>query len=140
MEISARSCSSAKTRSSSARAMPIGSVVVDDLAEHAGRAQPGQHGQVDGGLGVPGPAQHAAVPGAQRDDVPGPGEVGRRRSPASASSRMVCARSAAEMPVVTPSRASTVTVYAVPRRSWLPRNIGGRSSRSASASVSGTQM
>ena len=50
---------------------------------------------------------------------------------------MVCARSAAEMPVVTPSRASTVTVYAVPRRSWLTRNIGGRSSRSASASVSG---
>jgi hypothetical protein len=58
----------------------------------------------------------------------------------SASSRIVCARSAAEMPVVTPSRASTVTVYAVPRRSWLVWYIGGRSSRSASASVSGAQM
>ena len=36
--------------------------------------------------------------------------------------------------------AYTVTVYAVPRRSWLTRNIGGRSSRSASASVTATQM
>ena len=52
---------------------------------------------------------------------------------------MVCARSAAEMPVLIPSRASTVTVYAVPRRSWLVWCIGGRSSRSHSLSVSGTQ-
>ena len=36
--------------------------------------------------------------------------------------------------------AYTVTVYAVPRRSWLTRNMGGRSSRSASFSVTGTQM
>ena len=56
------------------------------------------------------------------------------------SSRIVCARSAAEMPVLIPSRASTVTVYAVPRRSWLVWNIGGRSRRSASSSVTGTQM
>ena len=39
--------------------------------------------------------------------------------PGSASNRIVYARSAAEMPVLTFSRASTVTVYAVPRRSWL---------------------
>ena len=45
-----------------------------------------------------------------------------------------------EMPVDTPSRASTVTAYAVPRRSWLVWYIGGRSSRSQSAAVSGTQM
>ena len=58
----------------------------------------------------------------------------------SASSRMVWVRSAAEMPVLTPARASTVTVYAVPRRSWLVWYIGGSSNRSASASVSGAQM
>ena len=53
---------------------------------------------------------------------------------------IVVARSLAEIPVEMPSRASTVTVYAVPCRSWLTRNIGGRSSRSASASVTATQM
>jgi hypothetical protein len=58
----------------------------------------------------------------------------------SASTRIVRARSAAEMPVLTHSRASTVTAYAVPRLSWLVWYIGGRSSRSASASVIGTQM
>ena len=41
---------------------------------------------------------------------------------------MVCARSAAEMPVVTPSRASTDTVKAVCRRASLWLVIGGRSS------------
>ena len=114
-------------------------VVVDELAEHAGRAQPGQPGQVDGRLGVPGPAQHPALAGAQRHHVPRPGEVAGTVD-GSASSRIVCARSAAEMPVATPSRASTETVYAVPRRSWLVWYIGGSSSRSQSASVSGTQM
>ena len=90
--------------------MPVGSFSLTISHSVAGRAQAGQHGEVDGGLGVAGPAQHAAVLGPQRHDVPGAGEVGRRRSSASASSRMVCARSEAEMPVVTPSRASTVTV------------------------------
>ena len=54
-----------------------GAVVVDQLAEHAGRAQAGQPGQVDRGLGVAGPAQHAAVAGPQRHHVPGAGQVGR---------------------------------------------------------------
>lgn len=53
---------------------------------------------------------------------------------------MVWARSAAEMPVVTPSFASTVTVNAVRKLSELVWCIGGRSSRSHSLSVSGTQM
>src|SRR6266480_2559462 len=52
---------------------------------------------------------------------------------------MVCARSDAEMPVLTPSRASTVTAYAVPRRSWLVWYIGGSSSRSQSSLASGAQ-
>ena len=59
MEISASPCSSAKR--AQLRQAHHGAVVVDQLAEHAGRPQPGEPGQVDRGLGVPGAAQHAAV-------------------------------------------------------------------------------
>ena len=54
-------------------------LLADDLAEHAGRPQAGEDGEVHRGLGVAGPAQHAAVLGPQRHDVAGSGEVGRRR-------------------------------------------------------------
>ena len=50
-------------------------LLADDLADRARGLQTGQPGQVDRGLGVAGPAQHAAVLGAQRHHVPGPGEV-----------------------------------------------------------------
>ena len=50
-------------------------VVVDDLAQHPGGVEPGEPGQIDGGLGVAGPLEHAARPGAQREDVTGPGQV-----------------------------------------------------------------
>ena len=56
-------------------------VVVDDLAQHAGRVEAGQAGEVDRGLGVAGPLEHAALAVAQREDVAGPGQVagaGRR--------------------------------------------------------------
>ena len=46
-------------------------VVVDDLGDHPGRLQPREPGQVDRGLGVPGPHQHAALGVAQREDVAG---------------------------------------------------------------------
>ena len=36
-------------------------LVVDDLAQHAGRVEAGHAGQVDGGLGVAGPLEHAAL-------------------------------------------------------------------------------
>ena len=52
-------------------------LLADDLADRARRLQTGQPGQVDGGLGVAGPAQHTAVLRAQRHDVAGPGEVVR---------------------------------------------------------------
>ena len=52
-----------------------GVVVVDDLAQHGGRVEAGQAGQVDAGLGVAGPLQHAALPVAEREDVAGPVEV-----------------------------------------------------------------
>ena len=51
-------------------------VLGDDLAQHAGRVQPGHPGQVDGGLGVAAALEHAAVPVPQREDVAGPGQVG----------------------------------------------------------------
>ncbi len=54
-----------------------GAVLVDDLAEDPRRVEAGHAGQVDGGLGVPGPLQHAAVAVAQREDVARAGEVGR---------------------------------------------------------------
>ena len=50
-------------------------LLADDLADRARGLQAGQPGQVDGGLGVAGAAQHPAVLGAQRDHVAGPGEV-----------------------------------------------------------------
>jgi hypothetical protein len=53
---------------------------------------------------------------------------------------MVCARSAALIPVLMPSRASTETVKAVPLRSWLTAVIGGSSSLSARSSSIETQI
>ena len=88
-------------------------VFVHDLADHAGRVEPGQARDVDRGLGMAGAHQHAALAGDQREDVArrldivGAALAGRSR-PA-----MVRARSGAEMPVVTPSRASMEVVKAV---------------------------
>ena len=50
-------------------------VVVDDLDQDADRGQPRQPGQVDGRLGVAAPAEHAALAVAQREHVPGPGDL-----------------------------------------------------------------
>ncbi len=58
----------------------------------------------------------------------------------SASTRAVWARSAAEMPVVTPSRASTEIVYAVRSLSLLCGVISGISSRSSMSAGIGTQI
>ncbi len=58
----------------------------------------------------------------------------------SASTRTVWARSAAEMPVVTPSRASTEIVYAVRSLSLLCGVISGISSRSSMSAGIGTQI
>ena len=45
--------------------------VEDELAEHARGSTTGEPGEVDGCLGVTDALQHAAGPGAQREDVPG---------------------------------------------------------------------
>ena len=50
---------------------------------------------------------------------------------------MVRARSCAEIPVVTPRAASTVTVYAVRRGSSLRGTMSGSSSASARSAVIG---
>ena len=86
------------------------------------------------------PARRSTPPSAARSGKTCPGLVrssGEVRG--SASSRMVCARSAAEMPVVVLSRASTETVNAVCLRSSLWWCIGGSPSRSQSPASSGTQ-
>src|SRR3954470_12672968 len=54
-------------------------VVVDELADDADRRQAREPSQVDSRLRVPRPRQHAALAGAQRQDVPGADEVPGRR-------------------------------------------------------------
>lgn len=85
------------------------------------------------------PGRRSTPPSLARNGTTWPG---LRKSAAddlgSASSRIVCERSAAEIPVLMPSAASTVTVYAVPRASWFVWYIGGRSSRAVSSPVSET--
>ena len=54
-------------------------VVVHDLRQHAGRVPAREAGEVDRGLGVAGPLEHAALAVAQREDVTRPREVGGMR-------------------------------------------------------------
>jgi len=88
-------------------------VVVEDLADDAGGLEPRQPAQVDAALGLAGPDEDPARLGAERKDVARPDEVGRPRNFSSMATWMVRARSAAEMPVVTPWAASMLTVNAV---------------------------
>ena len=53
---------------------PVG---VEDFADHPGRNQAGHPGQIDAGLGLPDPLEHAAGAGPEREDMAGPAEVGR---------------------------------------------------------------
>ncbi len=55
-------------------------VVVDDLRDHTGRPQPGRAQQIHRRLGVARSSQHAARMGAQREDMAGPGQIGRDRA------------------------------------------------------------
>eukprot|EP01022_Parablepharisma_sp_SALTPOND_P024123 TRINITY_DN5305_c1_g4_i2.p1 TRINITY_DN5305_c1_g4~~TRINITY_DN5305_c1_g4_i2.p1 ORF type:complete len:914 (+),score=247.13 TRINITY_DN5305_c1_g4_i2:98-2839(+) len=56
-----------------------GAVVLHDLADHPGRGQAGQAGQVHRALGLAGAHQHPAPAGPQRKDVPRAHQVGRAR-------------------------------------------------------------
>ena len=64
-------------------------VVVDHLHEDAGRGQSGQHGEVDGRLGVPAAHEHATLAVAQGEDVPGPGQLPRLRGRVGEGARRV---------------------------------------------------
>ncbi len=48
-----------------------------DFAQHSGRREPGQPRQIDGALGVAGPAEHSAFFRLERKQMSGPDEVGR---------------------------------------------------------------
>ena len=74
--------------------------------------EPGEPRDVDRGLGMAGADQHAARTRDQREDVAGRDD-GVGAVVASIATAMVRARSAALIPVVTPSRASIETVKAV---------------------------
>ncbi len=137
--ISVRSCSAANTISSSYRAMSPSSLA-DTISPSApaGRS-PAIRARSTAASVCPG--RRSTPPALARSGTTWPGRVkSEGRESAAASIRAVRARSAAEMPVLTPCAASTETVYAVPRRSWLLWYMGGRSSRSQSSAVSGTQM
>ena len=80
----------------------------------AAGVRPGQRGEVAAGLGMAGAHQHAAGLRLQREDVAGLDDVARPARRGATAAAIVRARSAAEMPVVTPSAASIETVKAVP--------------------------
>jgi len=53
-------------------------MVVHHLAQHATVGQPGEARQVERRLGMTGPLEDATGAGSEGEDVPRPGEVGRR--------------------------------------------------------------
>ena len=89
-------------------------VVIHDLAQHGGGIEAREPGEIAACLGVSGAREHAA---GLRDRAGRRGRAGRcrpARAAGAAATRIVCARSAAEMPVVTPLAASIDTVKFVP--------------------------
>ena len=74
-------------------------VLAEHLADHRDRREPGEPREVDRGLGVAAPLEHATRAGAQREHVAGPVEVGRAGGRGRGSGGWWCARSAAPMPL-----------------------------------------
>ena len=81
-------------------------VVVHHLADDPGRGEAGEAREVDRGLRLPGALEHAAGAGAQREGCGPPSIRSCGTEAGSMATWIVCARSAAETPVVIPSRAS----------------------------------
>ena len=137
--MSVRSWSAANTASSSPRAISPSSFC--DTISHSAPAGASPASRARSTAASVWPGRRSTPPSRARSGRTCPG---RTRSPGpaagSASNRIVWARSEAEIPVVTPSFASTVTVKAVRKLSELVWCIGGRSRRSHSVSVSATQM
>ena len=103
MEMKGRSCFLANALEVG-QARHLGLVLGDDLAEHAGRRQPGGAAQVDRRLGVPGALEHAARSGSAAGRCGRAGSRSLGRVSGSISAAIVAARSVAEMPVVVPWR------------------------------------
>ena len=102
-------------------------------------SRPASAAQVDRRLGVPAAVEHPALAGAQREDVPRPGEVPRlgrrsRRAPAACAPgrRRRCPSSRRDA-------ASTETVYAVRSGPCCAASSSGRPSRSAISLVIGAR-
>ncbi len=115
-------------------------VVVHDLADDAGRVEAGEAGEVDRRLGLADALEHAARPRAQRAAR----GRGWTRSDGFASGEIatwiVWLRSAAEMPVVMPSRASIVDGERGAERRLALVGIRRRPSSSARSSVRQRQI
>ena len=87
------------------------------------------------------PARESTPPALARRGKTWPGVTrSSGRTLSATAARMVVALSAAEMPVVTPARASMETVKLVPNREPLRWVISGRSSRSMHSGAIGRQM
>ena len=116
-------------------------VVVHDLADHARGLQPGEPGEIDRALGLPGADEHAALARAEREDVARAREVLRASSVGSMATWIVCARSAAEIPVEIPRRRVDRDRERRPEaRSCSARTAGGARARRTSAPSSARQM
>ena len=114
-------------------------LLADDFAQHTGRPQAGHDGKIGRRLGVARADQHTTIARTQRHHMTGPAEIigpGLRIGQQPDRAGAVLRRD--------PSRIDILCVHrhrvGGARGSWFTRDIGGRSSRSASASVSGTQM
>jgi hypothetical protein len=109
MEMSASPCSSAKSRSSSKRAMsPSSFCDTTSQSTPAGR-RPARRARSTAASVWP--VRRSTPPSRARSGTTWPGRLkSTGEVSAEASRRIVRARSLAEMPVLTPSRASTVTV------------------------------
>ena len=88
-------------------------VVVHDLADDPGRNHACEPGEIDRRFGLAGALQHAASFCAEREDVSWLHQIGGTEL-GSIATWIVRARSWAEIPVETPSRASIETVKSVP--------------------------
>ncbi len=129
-------CRPAKRRSSGSRAM-LPSALITSQITAAGFSPARRSRSIEPSVW---PARASTPPGAARSGKTWPG-VTRSSGFASsaAAARMVRARSRAEMPVSTPSRAPIETVKAVPRGAVLWRTIIGSCSRSSCAASSDRQ-
>ena len=131
------------------RASRHGAVVVEDLDDHGGRLEAREPREIAARLGMAGARQHAAGLRHEREDVARLTQVLGRASRRTAV-RIVCARSYAEMPVVTPSAASIDTVKFVrwssvgvadhQRQAQLPAALARQREADQAAPVAGHEV